>query len=56
MPNDRKQLAIDKIDKILEKLPINEAIEAYQKCGENLHAKIEKQKQELIEQQNKLGK
>lgn len=56
MVNDRKHSAIEKINSILDKLSIAEAIEVYQKCGEDLHAKIEKQKQELIEHQNKLSK
>lgn len=43
MSNDRKQFAEEKIEKILDKLPTNEAVDIWRTQGEKLHQRIVKE-------------
>lgn len=46
----------EKIQAILDKLPIPEAIEVYHKLGEKLHSRIEEQKLQAEQQLKSLKK
>lgn len=46
MANDKKQFTLEKIEKLLDKHDIPEAIEIWKESGDKLHAKIQKKKEE----------
>lgn len=57
MPNESVKLKpSEKITAILNRLPIGEAIEAWQEAGDTLHKRIDDGKKELDEHKNKLPK
>lgn len=46
MAHDKKQFTLEKIEKLLDKHDISDAIEIYKEAGEKLYQKIQKKKKE----------